>query len=118
MKTTIIQGNHGTGKYPTAIKLAGKSETAIVPNWNGTIAEIGQAASYGTATLILHGVFFPEHENNVKYLMNSVALPVCSRYGSQYTLCIDHLIICTTSFIPDDLKNAPNCLLLKTIAKR
>ena len=116
MKVTFIQGGHGTGKYRTALKIMAKSKTTIIPSWNGTLSEIGSLANYETKTLILHGVYFPEHENNIAYLIDMIDIPLRTRNGYAYRLKLDHLIVCTSSYIPKQLQTK-NYELIETDKK-
>jgi hypothetical protein len=102
--TTYITGTHGSGKFSKALKLSGHSETGLVPNWSGKSSEIGDTCNFATKTLVLHGVNFPEHLASIQFIRDIPWLELYQRNGHCYQLRLEHLIICTTDKIPEDLK--------------
>jgi len=116
-QTTFIIGSQGTNKDTEALKIAGKSITAICINWNGTFTQIGECCSPSTQTLIIHDVMLPEHTNNLGLLIHCNQIN-CYKNGRSFTIDRPNLIICTTAQnIPNDLI-VDNTLIMKLSLKK
>jgi hypothetical protein len=104
--TTFITGPHGSGKYGTALKMACGSHVAICQSWNGSFTEIGECCSPNTDTLILHGVYLPEHHENLGLLLRSSIID-CYKQGKRFSIDRPNIIVCTTAktIHPDLLVN-------------
>lgn len=114
---TFLCGPHGSGKYATAIKLATGTDVSICTNWDGTINDIGDVCHAFTKTLIIHGVYLPEHYENLKLLIESRSYH-CYRNGKNFRINRPNLIICTTAKeIPNDLIT-PNTIIFTAPFKK